>query len=52
MEVFYEEIENECGLKFHRSKTKVYSPNGNYEGGPLEFKIGSVTTILPNHLNG
>ena len=30
----------------------MYSPNGNYEGKPQEFQIGSVTAILPNHLNG
>ena len=30
----------------------MYSPNGNYEGTPQDFQIGSVTAILPNHLNG
>ena len=30
----------------------MYSPNGNYEGKPQEFKIGPVTALLPSHLNG
>ena len=30
----------------------MYSPYENYEGKPQEFKIGSVTAILPNHLIG
>ena len=52
MEAYYKEIQENCGLQVNRSKTNVYSPNGNYEGKPQEFKIGSVTAILSNHLYG
>ena len=52
IEKFYKDIQEHCGLKVNRSKTKVYSPNGNYIGKPQEFAIGSVSAIMPNHLNG
>ena len=52
IEAYYKEIREIFGLKTNRSKTKVYNPYGNYEGKPQEFKIGPVTVILPNHLNG
>ena len=52
IEKFYKDIQEHCGLQVNRSKTKVYSPNGNYVGKPQEFAIGSVSAIMPNHLNG
>ena len=52
IEAFYNDIRENCGLEANRSKTRVYSPNGNYGGKPQEFMIGSVTAILPNLLNG
>ena len=39
-------------LQVNRSKTELYSPNGNYVGKPQRSKVRSVTAILPNHLNG
>ena len=37
MEAFYKAIKIEGGLKVNRTKTKVYSSNGNYEEKPQEF---------------
>ena len=51
-EAYYKEIQENCGLQDNRSKTRVYSPNRNYEGKSQEFKIGPVIAILPYHPNG
>ena len=41
--VLRERIENDARLVVNRSKTQVYSPNGNYAGMPQAFQIGTIT---------
>ena len=43
---FYKRLERDGGLVVNRSKTQVYSPNGNYAGMPSLFQIGTITATL------
>jgi len=43
---FYEDIKINCGLSVNRTSTMIYSPNGNYNGKPDEFKIGTIDVVL------
>jgi hypothetical protein len=39
-------LERDAGQVVNRSKTQVYSPNGNYAGMPQAFQIGTITATL------
>jgi hypothetical protein len=39
-------LERDAGLVVNRSKTQVYSPNGNNVGMPQAFQIGTITATL------
>jgi hypothetical protein len=43
---FYERLERDAGLVVNRSKTQVYSPNGNSAGMPQAFQIVTITATL------